>query len=355
MKVLIVGSAQSIAFEQWVTEVVARGHVVRILSPNTPRPAIAHLCETTESGPRLPVLRFIMRIRRIRRTIREFKPDVVHAHGAGDYGFWVALARFSPTLVTAWGSDVLVGPQLSRLMRIKVRTALRAADYLTATSATLLCAARSVAHSRVPGEVLSWGVDTRMFRPAESIDDGPIVFLSVRSLEPLYNIEVIVRAFARVRQEMPDARLILVGRGSEQQRIEGLVSELGIESSVDVRGWVEQTELPRVYRAAHVYVSVPGSDASAVSNMEAMASGLGIVASDLPSTREWIRHDSEGLLVPAGSVRELYEAMMTMRDSGTRKRLGGAARERIERIGDRKLMMDRASEIYVALAKGELP
>jgi hypothetical protein len=133
MKVLIVGSAQSIAFEQWVTEVVARGHVVRILSPNTPRPAIAHLCETTESGPRLPVLRFIMRIRRIRRTIREFKPDVVHAHGAGDYGFWVALARFSPTLVTAWGSDVLVGPQLSRLMRIKVRTALRAADYLTAT------------------------------------------------------------------------------------------------------------------------------------------------------------------------------------------------------------------------------
>jgi len=355
MRILIIGPARSIALEQWVDEMTHRGHEVAIMSPDVPRPGLAALSDTTEAGPRLPMLRFISRLFRIRRKVREFKPDVVHGHGALDYGLWAVLAGHNPSLVSCWGSDVLVAPLRSRRLRWKVRYALRQADYVTATSVTLLDAAEQLAGRKLLGEAISWGVDTSTFYPAEpNAGRQATVFLSVRALEPLYNIDTIIRAFAPIAEMHSSARLVVAGKGSQDKRLEGLARELGISDSVRFAGWVDQNQLPGLYRSADVYLSVPSSDASAVSNLEAMASGLGIIASNLPSTREWIRDGLEGLLVQHGDVDSLHEAMVRlMNDSRLRRRLADAARERVVSIGQRSRSMDRASDLYERLARGE--
>ena len=155
LRILIVGPARSIALEQWVSEMVRRGHDVLVMSPDSPREAIAGRCETTEAGPRIPVIRFLSRIRHIRRRIRESRPHVVHGQGAFDYGLWAVLASSHPTWVSCWGSDVLLRAKESWANRVKVRTALRGADYVTATSAHLLEEAESIARRTLGGEVIS--------------------------------------------------------------------------------------------------------------------------------------------------------------------------------------------------------
>ncbi|MDZ4179366.1 MAG: glycosyltransferase [Coriobacteriia bacterium] len=352
LRVLIIGPARSVALEQWVEEMEARGHTIAVLSPDVPRPALERVTETTEAGPRIPLLRFLARILRVRAAVRAFAPDVVHGHGASDYGLWAVLSGHSRVLVTCWGSDVLVGPRRSPRSRWKVRYALTHARYVTATSETLLEAARALAGRHLDGEALSWGVDTGIFYPAtEPREAAPLVFLSLRALEPLYNIDAIIRAFARIDRNGDTVQLIVAGRGSQDVVLETLAEELGASDSIRFVGWVDQSRLPDLYRNADVYLSVPSSDASAVSNMEAMASGLGIIVADLPSTREWIRDEEEGLLVKPGNVNDIHDAMLRlMHDEAMRRRLGEGARVRIEMIGQRSHLMDRASELYKQLS-----
>jgi glycosyltransferase involved in cell wall biosynthesis len=351
-RILIVGDASSIALEQWVIEMQARGHEVRVMSPVPAREALAGVTVGTEAGPRIPLVRFVARILRIRSEITLFRPDVVHGHGALDYALWAVLSGFRPVLITAWGSDVLLGPSQSARSGFKVRFALRRATYVTATSRHLLEQAEKSAGRPLAGEVLHWGVDLDTFHSPDTRDERPVTILSVRQHTPLYNIDVILRAFARVHAAAAPVRLALAGSGPETESLKALATELGIADAVDFLGWVDQSDLPDLYRRSDIYVSVPSSDASAVSNMEAMASGLPLVLSDLPSAREWVRGDVEGELVPAGDADALARSLERLAtDSGLRTMLGSNARDRVEQLGPRKGQMDRASDLYCELAE----
>lgn len=350
-RILIVGDASSIALEQWVSEMQERGHEVRVVSPAPAREALAGVTVGTEAGPRIPLVRFVARILRIRSEGKRFRPDVVHGHGALDYALWAVLTGFRPVLITAWGSDVLLGPSQSAKSGFKVRFALRRATYVTATSRHLLEQAEKAAGRPLAGEVLHWGVDLDAFHPPDPREERPLTILSVRQHTPLYNIDVILRAFARVHAAAP-VRLAVAGSGPETENLRALATELGIAEVVDFLGWVDQSDLPDLYRRSDIYVSVPSSDASAVSNMEAMASGLPLVLSDLPSAREWVRFDVEGELVPAGDVEALAKSLERLAtDSSLRTMLGSNARDRVERLGSREGQMDRASELYCELAE----
>ena len=356
LRILIIGPASSIALEQWVDEMLARGHEILVLSPNQPRPALAERVESTEAGFRPPLLGLLLRIIYVRRRVRAYRPDVVHGQSAIDYGLWAALSGRVPALVTCWGSDVFIAPQMKRKSRWKVRVALRRATYVTGTSRALLDAADRVAGKQLAGEIVFWGVDTDVFRPVDRSGRANVTILSVRGHETLYNIDVILRAFARLHEVRPHVRLVVAHQGSLTPALKDLARELGIADAVTFLGFVEQDALPQVYADADVYVSVPSSDASAVSNLEAMASGLPVVGSTLPSTLEWIEDGVNGLVVPAGDEDALTDALVRLVDDvGLRVRLGAEARRTAEARGSRAGQMDRASEIYRLLAEGRLP
>ncbi|MBE0417155.1 MAG: glycosyltransferase [Coriobacteriia bacterium] len=354
MKVLIVGPARLTALEQWVSEMKTRGYEVLVVSPDAPRPALRDVTVTSEASS-IPYLRFVARILRLRRLIREFRPDLLHAHGALNNALWAALAGFHPLLVTCWGSDVLVAPASSRLMRWKVVYALRRADYVTATSRSALRAARELAGRQLPGEVISWGADLEVYdggrRDRRRGESGEVWLVSSRMHEPLYNVDAILRAFAHALAEEPRLRLHVAGRGSQTEALTHLADELGVSDHVTFHGFLDQPVLADLYAASDIYVSVPSSDASAVSNLEAMAAGMAAVLSDLPSVREWVEDGVDGVLVPAGNEARIAEALLTLAGGRReRERLGRRAREIVVARGDRAKQMDRADEVYRELS-----
>ena len=175
--------------------------------------------------------------------------------------------------------------------------------------------------------------------------DAQPTLISDRALEPLYNVDVVLRAFARLRERLPAARLIVANDGSQRRRLEALAGDLGLGGSVDFRGHLAPSDLAAALAGAHVYVSVPGSDSLALSNLEAMAAGAFPVVADLPSVDGWIDHGLGGLRVPPRDVDALAGALFaSLADAGLRRRAAGLNRAKVEAQGLREpnmLVMER--------------
>jgi len=98
------------------------------------------------------------------------------------------------------------------------------------------------------------------------------------------------------------AKLVLAGDGSEATAVKERLLSRGLMSRTQLPGRISQSELPDYYLAADVYLSCSYCDGSSVSLMEALAAGLPVVVTDIPSNREWIEHEVNGCLCPAGDT-----------------------------------------------------
>jgi len=137
-----------------------------------------------------------------------------------------------------------------------------------------------------PIEVVSNGIDTERFTPegstSELIDaEGPVVLFVGRLVEGK-RPEVAIEAFAEVCTSLPDAELYLCGEGPLQSELVELAAELGVREAVTFLGQVPYEEMPTVYRGADVLVLPSRAEGVPRTIMEALASGVSVVSSDLP-------------------------------------------------------------------------
>lgn len=266
--------------------------------------------------PSLQRLANLVRYRRagIRRVVHDIAPDVLHAHYLVEYGLYATAAAYHPYVVSAWGSDVLA--ETSPANRAIARFVLRRADLATANN-------RHMAREMVVtlGKERAWvqhivlGVERSFLdlpRPsANEVADGAPTVISTRSLDlPFYNVDVIVRAMARVREQLPAARLAVAGEGRLRPQLEALAHQLGLGEAVRFTGALAQDAFRDVLLGAQVFVSVPSSDATSVALLQAMGAGCFPIVSDLPSQQELVEDGVQGLRVPVRDERALAEAIL---------------------------------------------
>ena len=163
----------------------------------------------------------------------------------------------------------------------------------------------------------------------------PTVLLYTRFFE--YDLKRVVDIFRRVLAEVPEARLLVVGKGlfGEEEELLALAKEAGLADRVVYAGWAEPDELPAHFAATDVAI-YPYDDTlinrakCAVKLVELMATGLPVVADDVGQNREYIQHGISGLLVPPGDGEAFARSVVELlRDEGLRRRLGQEARRRI--------------------------
>jgi len=299
----------------------------------------------------------------VRRTVRELRPDVLHVHQVATGGWLGAATGYHPLLVTAWGSDLMVGAQRSRSQRVLARWALRRADYVTCVSQGLAEAALGLGAGPRKLEVAPWGVETAVYYPAQDrsvvrqrlgLGSGPVV-LSVRSVKPVYNPLEIAHAIPEVLGECPQAQFVIRSHNSDA-RLLGQFREVvragGAESSVRYVGDLpDERDIAGLYRAADVAVSVPSSDGTPSSVLEALACGAVPVVSDLPSLHEWVEHEREALIVPLHDVQALSRAIIRLlSEDSLRRTMAASGADLVRRRADSRVWMRRYEEIYEGLA-----
>ena len=142
------------------------------------------------------------------------------------------------------------------------------------------------------------------------------VFLSNRNLEAHYGVDCILRAFAYIQKEVPDAVLTVVGDGSQRQALENLANELHLERT-EFTGRVEHDEITRQYSATDIYLNASKIDNQPLSILEAFACGLPVVTTDAGGIPDIVTDEITGFLVPVGDYEALAaHALRLLTDPG---------------------------------------
>jgi glycosyltransferase involved in cell wall biosynthesis len=216
--------------------------------------------------------------------------------------------------------------------------------------------------------VLPNAVDVERFKPdpelgaqtraSLSLTTNPLLVF-VGSFYQWHDVATLLNAFAVVLKTHSEARLILVGDGTERESMIKLSLELGIEHAVQFTGFVTHAEVSRYVNAADIAV-VPVPDMkqemwlSPMKLFEYMASGKAIVASAMGQIKEVIRDSENGLLVPAGDEAALAGAVNRLLDDDSlRARLGGKARADAVQNHSWGQYFARLEEVFTGISKSQ--
>lgn len=145
------------------------------------------------------------------------------------------------------------------------------------------------------------GLDHVLYSPGATPTASRTI-LSLGRVEPYKRIDVAVAAMPQILARVPDARLVIVGRGGALPELERQVATLGLGAVVKFRGFVSEDEKVALYRDARVLVNPSEKEGWGLTVLEANACGVPAVASDVPGLRDSVRHEDTGLLVPHGNV-----------------------------------------------------
>lgn len=248
---------------------------------------------------------------RLRRWFDEIQPDLLHVHQANSVAWHASRAlrgKAIPQLLTAWGSDVLLLPQRNWLLKRMVIRNLTAADWISVDSLSMAARIRALAGDAVKISLLNYGIDQLPDAPVSATREKRV--LSCRLHKPLYRIDAIVRAWASIEQggEFPDWQLTIAANGSETAALQAMVAQQGL-LRVEFTGFVPAPELAALYQRSRVFVSVPCSDATSISLLEAMAHGCLPVLSNLPANGEWVIDGLNGHIVE--DLKQLADGLRT--------------------------------------------
>jgi L-malate glycosyltransferase len=150
--------------------------------------------------------------------------------------------------------------------------------------------------------------------------------VSTRNFAPLYNVACTLRAFARVQARYPDASLTVVGRGSQEPMLKSLAGDLGLRN-VTFTGPISQEQIHRAYDDADVYIQTPSIDNMPGSVIEAFASGLPVVSTDVGGVPAILTHGVHGLLAPDDDHEGIAAQVIWLLEHGDdARRMAEAAR-----------------------------
>jgi len=269
--------------------------------------------------------------------VKAWRPDVVVAFfgiPSGVIAWLVEKLTGIPYLVSLRGGDVpgfrpedfaffhrLVGPLLHWVWR--------KAHAVVANSAGL----KSLAHKYDPHvtiQVIPNGVDAHQFQPSASRNwDSPRLLL-VGRLVYQKGIDILFQALGALTHLK--WQLSIVGDGPKRVELESLAMQLGISDRIEFEGWLAGADLAKAYQSANLFVFPSRQEGMPNAVLEAMASGLAVVASEIAGNEELVLHGETGLLVPPVDVDALKNAIETLLpDAVFQEKMGAAGRQRVEK------------------------
>jgi glycosyltransferase involved in cell wall biosynthesis len=228
---------------------------------------------------------------------------------------WIGALRGVPVVVNYRGgsAEAFLGHQIAL-----VRPTLARAALLIVPSGYLhrIFAAHDISATIVPNVV-----DLTAFAPG-AVERGHPHLLVTRNLERIYDIETAIRALARIVMDFPDARLTVAGDGPEREALEHLSRELGVNSHLRFTGRLDNAELPSLYCEATILLNPSRVDNMPNSLLEAMASGVPIVSTNVGGIPYLVENGRTALLVPPGAPDAMADAVLRLlRDPALAMRL----------------------------------
>ena len=278
---------------------------------------------------RVPVLRALFRLLPYLAALWKTagRSDVCHVMANSGWSWhlyaapaiWIARARGVPVVVNYRGGE--------------------AGDFLAHSAASVRWSIRRVAKLIVPSgflqgvfsrhrmnaEVVPNVVDLSCFHPPREPAGGGAHLIVARNLEPIYDNPTALRAFALLLPRHPGARLTIAGSGPQRAGLERLAAQLGVAARVRFTGRLDRDAMARLYREADIALNPSLADNMPNSLLEAMASGLPVVSTNVGGIPFMVRDGVTAMLVPPQDPQATADAIdRLLGDCGLRRRFAAA-------------------------------
>ncbi len=315
-----------------------RGHKVMVIAPSTKRRTYTesengYTIRRLWSVPlRLYPIRVVLRPGdEIKQAMEAFVPDVVHVNTALEIGriaLLEARRRAIPVVLTNHAMPENVVENVKLLLPIKYpidRIMRMYGSYLNNLANVVTTPTKSaieVLSMRGQQQVVSNGVDTDRFKPGppdpalaqhfKLPSDAPIVTF-VGRLDGEKHLDVFIRALAILQATQP-VRGLLVGKGTARAQLEELARQLDISKDLTFTGFVADEDLPTLYRLSTIFAISSPAELQSIATLEAVASGLPIVAADAAALPELCRDNHNGLLFDTDNPADMAAAIQKLID-----------------------------------------
>ncbi|MBR3329210.1 glycosyltransferase [Candidatus Saccharibacteria bacterium] len=317
-------------------------------------------------------------VKEIRKALDKFKPDVVHVQVSDPIGLSVvsyARKKNIPVVTTEHNQpEVLTEPlKLPGVVRKPMNVMLSAyfrnrqnkSDFVTMPTKQAIdnLILSSKKEFKVPVAAVSNGVDLTNFKPGKApksiyqkygiSEDAPIV-LYVGRVDPEKKVGVVIEAFKKVVQALPDAKMVVVGDGVDRIRLEKVVSGLGLDKSIKFLGRVLPPDLYELYKVGDVFATASEIETQGIVLIEAAATGLPLVAVNAGAVAEVCLNNRNGFLCEPEDVNAIAKALIKiLSDKKIREEFSKASLE-IAGEHDLEKTIDKFINIYQKVQeKGE--
>lgn len=366
MRLLFLADGNSIHTKKWINALLAEGHVIHLFSLNTfdvdeyrtnQHTFTYDICDVSQRNSAfagLNKLNYLNVLPKIKKCIKKFKPEILHAHFASSYGLLGALSGFHPLIISVWGYDVFSFPKISRFHRKIIEFNFNKSDKVLSTSHVM--AKETALYVSKEIIVTPFGIDLELFKTKKMkentflpFDASDIVIGSAKPLEKIYGIDDLIKAFALLLEKFPQQplKLCIAGDGQEEGSLKALSKDLGIADKVLFIGKIKHQDMPKLLHSIDIFSALSIEESFGVAVIEASACAKPVVVSNAAGLMEVVEHKKTGIIVnkhdPISAAKALESLVL---DPILRENLGKAGRERVERLYDWKQNLIQMNEIY---------
>ena len=351
MRIAILASGRSYHATRWASGLSERGLKVGFFTIHSVERPLASDIDVFSLGSGSKA-DYLLSANRVRASLKQWKPDLIHCHYATGYGLLGKLSGQKNRIVSLYGSDVFDFPFKSYIHKKLLYYIIHGASAVLSTSHVMADKFHKIYPDLSMPVVTPFGVDINKFVPVNNIADGAVINIGiVKKMERKYGVDVLIDAFSEVIKTNPkyDWRLNIVGEGSQRMALEEQVRILGLQSNINFIGAIQNNRVPGFLAKQNVFI-VPSRDESesfGVAAVEAQACGLPVIASDVGGLPEVISDGETGFIIPKENKDALAQAIekICLNDE-LRQNMSVAARENAVRKYNWSNNLDQMIEIY---------
>jgi len=317
MKLCYFGDGQSVHVQKWCAHFSNLGYDVHLITFRNTRitNVKVHFINAGDIRSKGGNWKTLLQYRKIRSLLKNINPDIFHAHYATSYGITAALVNFRPFIISTWGSDILIAPKRSWILKQLIKWALRKSDAVTVVAEHMVKNVKELSVKNDKTHVITHGIDVQLFKN-KSLERYPdFTVVCNRGLEPIYNHRTLIQTFEIIKERNQNIRLIIVGDGSLRKEIEDVVNQKDLNSHISFTGKQTQLEMVDILNKTHLFISLSKSDGDVVSLVEAMSCGNFCIGSDIAGNRNWITDSINGCIVPLFDPEKIANTIIDVKNN----------------------------------------
>ncbi|HHX68997.1 MAG: glycosyltransferase [Miniphocaeibacter sp.] len=314
MKICYLADATSAHTRKWCDFFLSKGYEIIVISLGD---AVIEGCKVYSFGMKDLILKsdisklfnYTTKIGKVRKIIKEENPDIIHAHYATSYGILASMLNIHPYILSFWGSDVYDFPNRSAIHKFMLKNNIKSADYIMSTSKDMKKEVLKYTNKNIL--VTYFGVDVNAYAPKKVNRYDDFTVGTVKSFYEKYSLDYLIKGFKifvdRVKNE--NIKLILGGKGKEEENLKRLTKELDLENQVEFLGFLNQEEVVEAFNKMDVAVFPSTQESFGVAAVEAQACGIPTIVSNVGGLPEATKPGETSLVVEPKNAEQIAEAL----------------------------------------------